>query len=81
MEAVADRASDFSDASDRAEALATALRNLGEQYRTALYLKYFEGYTAAEIAETLGIPESTVYTNISRGKNMLREVLADDFAA
>ena len=80
-EVMIDQSGDFADSSDCAETLAAALRNLGEQYRAVLYLKYFEGYTAAEIGEILGIPESTVYTNISRGKDMLREVLADDFAA
>lgn len=42
-----------------------------------LYLKYYEGYTAAQIAEMLGIPENTVYTNLSRGKRLLKEVLSD----
>lgn len=54
-----------------------ALGRLDERYRLPLYLKYYEGYTAAQIAETLGIPENTVYTNLSRGKRLLREMLGD----
>ena len=54
-----------------------ALGQLDERYRMPLYLKYYEGYTAAQIAEMLGIPENTVYTNLSRGKRLLKEVLSD----
>ena len=60
---------------DRAEALAGALRKLDEKYRVALYLKYYEGYTAAQIAKTMNIPENTVYTNLARGREKLKEVL------
>ena len=60
---------------DRADALNAALQKLDEKYRMALYLKYYEGYTAAEIAEMMGIPENTVYTNLARGREKLKEVL------
>jgi RNA polymerase sigma-70 factor (ECF subfamily) len=53
-----------------------ALRKIDERYRLPLFLKYYEGYTAAEIAHTLQIPENTVYTNISRGKAQLKGVLS-----
>lgn len=55
--------------------LAAALRSLEERYRVPLFLKYYEGNSTAEIARTLGVPVNTVYTNISRGKARLREVL------
>ncbi len=61
--------------SDRADELAAALQQLDEKYRIALYLKYYEGFTAAEIAEMLNMPENTVYTNLARGRNELKEVL------
>ena len=53
-----------------------ALLKIDERYRLPLYLKFYEGYTAAEIASTLKIPENTVYTNISRGKQQLKGVLS-----
>lgn len=53
-----------------------ALRQLDDKYRIALYLKYYEGYTAAEIAAVLNMPENTVHTNLARGRNKLKEVLA-----
>ena len=60
---------------NRADELAEALHQLEGKYRIALYLKYYEGYTAAEIAQMLSIPENTVYTNLTRGRKELKEVL------
>lgn len=61
----------------RADELNEALQQLDEKYRAVLYLKYYEGYTAAEIAGLLDIPENTVYTNLARGREKLKEVLTD----
>lgn len=61
--------------SSRFDELNEALKQLNDNYRIVLYLKYYEGYTAAEIAELLNMPENTVYTNLSRGRNELKEVL------
>ena len=64
-------AEDISEESD----IMGALRSLPEQYRNALYLTYYEGYTAIEIGTLLDLPANTVYTNIARGKKLLKEVL------
>ena len=66
---------DDSSAGGRAEELNEALQQLDEKYRLPLYLKYYEGYSAAEISDMLGMPENTVYTNLSRGREKLKEVL------
>ena len=58
--------------------LEEALAQLEEPYRIVLYLKYYEGYPAADIASLLGMPENTVYTNLARGKKKLKEVLTHD---
>ena len=58
-----------------ADDLNEALQQLDDNYRIALYLKYYEGYTAAEIAELMDMPENTVYTNLARGREKLKEVL------
>ena len=55
-----------------------ALDALDEKYRVALYLTYYEGYSAAEIGEMLDMPANTVYTNIARGKKQLKEVLENE---
>lgn len=57
------------------EELVTALRSLDERYRTPLYLKYYEGMQASQIARLTGTPEATVYTNLSRGRRLLKEAL------
>ena len=66
---------DEAEKSLQAAELSAALRMLDEKYRDALYLKYYEDYTTPQIADMLGIPENTVYTNIARGKQKLKEVL------
>ena len=60
------------------EALLDALGKLEEKYRVVLYLKYYEEYSAAQIAEATGMPENTVYTNLSRGKRKLLGVINHD---
>lgn len=60
------------------EALLEALGKLEEKYRVVLYLKYYEGYTAARISKVTGMPENTVYTNLARGKRKLLGMMGDD---
>ena len=67
---------DTTAASAQALDLQEALQQIDEKYRTVLYLKYYEGYNAAEIGQMLGQPENTVYTNLARGRKALKEVLA-----
>ena len=52
-----------------------ALAALDEKYRIVLYLTYYEGCTAKEIAAALDIPENTVYTDLARGRKKMKEVL------
>lgn len=52
-----------------------AVWSLPEQYRDAIYLHYYEGYTAPEIAGILKRNPNTVYTHINKGKKLLREML------
>ena len=49
------------------------VRSLPEPYRNAIYLHYFEGYTAKEIGEILGAKRNTVLSWLSRGRQALRE--------
>lgn len=57
------------------EEVLKALQSLDEKYRVVLYLKYYEEYATAQIAEMLDMPENTVYTNLARGRRLLKEVL------
>lgn len=53
------------------EELLRMLDKLEDKYRIVLYLKYYEGYSAAKISQVTGMPENTVYTNLARGRRKL----------
>lgn len=55
--------------------LLDALNRLNVNYRTAIYLHYYEGYSVAEIAEMLKITESNVKARLKRGRDKLKSVL------
>lgn len=56
-------------------AVMEAVWSLPKQYRDVIYLHYYEGYTAPEIAGILKRNPNTVYTHLHKGKELLREVL------
>ena len=56
-----------------------AVLSLPVKYKDAIYLHYYEGYTAAEIAEILQKKENTVYTWLARGRELLRQQLGGDW--
>ncbi|MEY4348262.1 MAG: hypothetical protein RIS43_681 [Actinomycetota bacterium] len=55
----------------------TALMDLPEEFRTAVYLADAEGFAYSEISEILGVPMGTVMSRIHRGRKRLREALHD----
>lgn len=57
-----------------------AVLQLPEKYRNVIYLFYYEEYTAVEIAKILGRKENTIYTWLSRGKEILRRQLGGEWA-
>ena len=59
-------------------AVMEALWTLPRQYRDVIYLHYYEGYTAPEIAGILKRNPNTVYTHLNKGKQLLREALGGD---
>ena len=59
-------------------AVLEAVRSLPKDYRDAVYLHYYEGYTAPEIAAILKKNPNTVYTHLTRGKKMLKDILGGD---
>lgn len=62
---------------DQTDLLALVL-TLPPNYRTAIYLHYYEGYTAAEIGDMQDISPNTVLTWLSRGRAKLRTLLKED---
>lgn len=59
-------------------AVLQAVQNLPAAYRDVVYLHYYEGYTAPEIAQILGKNVNTIYTRLTRARGLLREALGGD---
>lgn len=58
-----------------------AVLSLPRKNREVVYLHYYEGYTAPQIGQILGKNVNTVYTLLTRSRQMLREKLGgDEFA-
>ncbi|MBI1185718.1 sigma-70 family RNA polymerase sigma factor [bacterium] len=57
------------------DGIKAAITQLSDGYRTVLTLYLLEGYDHLEIAEILGITESTSKTQYLRAKKKLREIL------
>jgi RNA polymerase sigma-70 factor (ECF subfamily) len=55
----------------------TAMRQLPEKLRTALYYADVEGLRINEIAEITGTPAGTVMTRVHRARHRMRGLLAD----
>lgn len=64
---------------DHSEVLEAVL-SLPEKYRRVVYLHYYEGYTAPEIATILHINVNTVYTHLTRAREALRDELGGEGA-
>ncbi len=60
---------------DEQRLLLAALRRIPVAYQVALELSYWEGYTAAQLAEVLEIPVGTAKTRIRRGRQLVQEQL------
>lgn len=58
--------------------LKEALLQLDERYRTPLLLHYLEGYSVAETAKILRVPQGTVKTWLARGRKTLKEILNEE---
>lgn len=65
---------------NRDEGVLEVVLKLPEKYRSVIYLYYYEGYSATEIAGILGRKENTIYTWLARAKALLREKLGGEWA-
>jgi len=52
---------------------------LPQKYRVVVYLHYFEDYTAPQISRILGKNVNTIYTLLTRSRQMLRERLGGGY--
>ena len=64
--------------SDESREVLEAVLSLPKKYRDVVYLHYYEGYPAPQIGEILGKKTNTVYTLLTRAKQLLREKLGGE---
>ena len=59
--------------------LLDAVFRLASKYRNTIYLFYYEGYTAVEIAGILKRSENTIYTWLDRARKELKKQLGGEW--
>lgn len=64
----------------RSEVLQTVLK-LPEKYRRVVYLHYYEGYTAPQIGKLLNKNVNTIYTLMTRARQLLKNELGGEYDA
>ena len=55
-----------------------AVLKLPEKFRLVIYLYYYDGYTAVEIAKILGKSDNTIYTWLDRARKKLKDSLGGE---
>ena len=58
-----------------------AIMKLPENYKTAVYMYYYEGYDTREIAGILKCPQATIRPRLARARKMLKTMLGGEFDA
>lgn len=56
-----------------------AVKELPEKYREVIHLFYCEGYSTAQIASIVSKKESTVRSNLKRGREKLQKILKEAY--
>lgn len=64
-------------ATDEEKDIMEGILRLPPKYRTALYMHYYEGYKAQEIADMLNVSLSAVLSRLSRGRKKLKDILTE----
>lgn len=66
-------------ARDDSHTLWLAIQRLNEDFRQAIYMRYFLDMTETEMAQSLGVAPGTVKSRLHRAVTALRKVIAQDF--
>jgi len=61
---------------ERRRRLRAAMRDLPDEFRTAVVLRDLEGLSYEEVAAVLGVPVGTVRSRLARGRALLKEKLS-----
>jgi len=60
------------DNQEKAEKVLSALLSLPKKYKTVMYLYYYEGYSVKEMSGILLRKESTLQTQLAKGRDLLK---------
>ena len=63
--------------SDEQQWVFDTLRSLPPKYKNVIYLYYYEGYSTPEISAIIGKSEKTVWSQLSRGRDKLKDLLIE----
>lgn len=64
--------------SERKTSVLNAVDKLPDKYRDVIYLFYFEDMSITQISRALGIKESTIKSQLSRARAMLKPLLEEE---
>ena len=56
-----------------------AVKSLPEKYREAIHLYYYEGYSTGQVAKLLGRKESSIRSDLKRGRERLKMMLKEAY--
>jgi len=70
---------DFIDTNQKDDETIQAVLSLPLKYRSIVLLYYYEDYSISEISNILNIKESTIGSQLSRGRKLLKSILKEDF--
>ena len=73
-----DGIAEMSEAVTDYHALVDSFTHLPQTYRTAMEMKLLLGYSDGEIAARLGLSKTAVSTRISRGRQLLRDIVEQE---
>ncbi len=65
---------------ERSSALTKAVEALPEAYRIVIHLYYYDEVSCRDISKVLGLSEAAVRKRLCRGRNLLKEILKEDFS-
>ncbi len=61
------------------ERVVEIIKSMDERYSLPLYFCFCVGMTVKQVSDMLDIPEKTVYTRLTRGKQQLLELVKEEF--
>ena len=56
----------------------TFVLNLPNKYKQVIYMYYYEGYSSVEIAKLLNVKETTIRTQLLKGRQILKEKIGSE---